>query len=344
MKTRKRKDPLPDKPVEPDAVRYSCNDVTIEALAGLLNKNPRGILLFRDELSGWISSFNAYKKNGSDESQWLELYQGGTLTVDRKTGVKTLHIENASVSVCGGIQPAILKESLGRKHFESGLAARILMAMPPRQPKKWTEADIDAGLIDEVDELFTNLLGLQMDSDEFGFKSKVLALTPDAQKAWIDFYNEHGAEQKEQSGDLAAVWSKLEAAAARIALIVHCVRVAADDVTLAYDEIIDEDSIHAGITLSRWFGFEITRVYAALEEGEYEQGQRGLYERVLAKGGHITPRELMRTSNAYSGSSEEAEKALQGLVNIGWGKWDNPPPGADGGRPSKIFVLKEQPR
>ena len=103
IKQKKKSDPLPDKPIEPIAMRYYCGDITIEALAGLLNNSPRGLLLARDELSGWLKSFNAYKNGkGSDDAQWLELHRAGTLLVDRKSGTpKTIHISNASV---GGLE------------------------------------------------------------------------------------------------------------------------------------------------------------------------------------------------------------------------------------------------
>ena len=66
--------------------RLIVSDITIEALAMLLEENPRGLGVARDELSGWLASFNQYKGGkGADASQWLELYRAGVLIVDRKT-------------------------------------------------------------------------------------------------------------------------------------------------------------------------------------------------------------------------------------------------------------------
>jgi len=50
----------PQKPAEPVADRCYADDTTIEALAVLLKQNWRGLLLVRDELSGWIVSFARY--------------------------------------------------------------------------------------------------------------------------------------------------------------------------------------------------------------------------------------------------------------------------------------------
>ena len=41
-------------PEEPPEKRYKTEDPTVEKLAELLKDNPRGILVHRDELSGWL--------------------------------------------------------------------------------------------------------------------------------------------------------------------------------------------------------------------------------------------------------------------------------------------------
>ena len=344
VKRCKKSDPVPDKPVEPVAKRYYCGDITIEALAGLLKDAPRGLLLARDELSGWLKSFNAYKKKGGDDAQWLELHRAGTLLVDRKSGVpRTIHIPNASVSVCGGIQPGILEAALGREHFENGLAARLLLAMPPRRAKRWTEVDIDEKLRWQIDAVFERLLDMKMVSDESGGLGPVdLPLTVEGQIAWIEFYDEHAAQQAEiAGGDLAAAWSKLEGYAARLALVVHCLRMAAADETLTTCDYIDADSVAAAVTITRWFGQETRRVYGMLAESDDQREQRRLLELVRSKGGRVTVRELQQASRSYRGSADVAESALKELVDIGWGKWQEVPGGPAGGRPSRMFVLSE---
>lgn len=344
LREKKKGYDLPDKPVEPIATRYYCSDVTVEALAGLLSKSPRGLLLARDELSGWVRSFNSYKSGkGGDEAKWLELHRAGTLLVDRKSGTpRIVHIPDASVSILGGIQPSILSQVLGTEHFENGLAARLLLAMPPRRAKQWTEADIDSTLEERVENIFKWLLELEMfdDFDE-GLKPRVLSLTPEAQKMWIEFYNDHAKEQAEiAGGEMSAAMSKLEAYAARLALVIHCVRSVTFECTLESKDCIDERSIAAGVMIANWFKSEIKRVYSVMREGEMQKEQRQLLEMVRRKGGKLTVRALQRSSRAYQGDPDTAENALQELVNIGWGKWEYAQPGSTGGRPSKVFVIE----
>jgi len=52
----------PDKPEQPVADRYWCDDPTIEALAVLLLHQWRGLVMVRDELAGWIGGFDRYSQ------------------------------------------------------------------------------------------------------------------------------------------------------------------------------------------------------------------------------------------------------------------------------------------
>jgi hypothetical protein len=344
MWMKKRNDPLPEEPKEPVATRFYCNDATIEAIAEILSTCPRGILQSCDELSGWFKSFNSYRGGkGSDEARWLEMHQADTLLVDRKSGnPKTIRIPQAAVSICGGIQPDILRRVLGREYYENGIAARFLLAKPPRHPKIWTEIDVDADLVKEVEDVFRKLIEMEIvEDDTDGFTTKPLPLTSAGQDLWVAFYNEHAAEQNELTGDLAAVWSKLEAAAARLALVIHCVRVAAGDTDLESEGFIDEDSIARGVGIVSWFKYEQKRLYAAMAEDEHQSEQKQLIEVISRQGGKISIRDLQRSSRTYQGSSGTAEKALQKLVDGGCGQWEQRQAGTSGGRPSKVFVLKK---
>jgi len=340
MRRKKTETPL-EKPVEPVAKRYICSDITVEALAALLKQNPRGLLLVRDELAGWIKGFNSYKGGrGGDETAFLELHRAATLLVDRKSGVpKTIHVPNAAVSLCGGIQPKVLQQTLGRENFENGLAARILMAKPPKMPKQWNEHDTDPETASQVEAVFAELLRMQMVmKDDGGFVPKVLGLMPEAKDAWIDFYNEHGQQQSELDGDLAAAFSKLEGYAARLALVIHCVRAADGDTTLVSDDYIDAESIERAVRIVRWFCDETRRIYAMFGESDEQAEQRKLLEIVRSQGGRITVRQLMQASRSYRGDANMVRFALEELQLLGWGRLQKVD---TGGRPSEIFVLDE---
>jgi len=335
----------PGKPTPPIVRRYIVNDTTTEALAPILLGNPRGVLLARDELAGWLGSFDRYAKagkGGADSAHWLSMHNGEALTIDRKTGIPpTIHVPSASVSIAGGIQPGILKRALGQEHHESGLLARLLFAMPPRRVKCWTDADMDpateAAVAAVFDSLFTLMPVTNADGDEW---PRVVMLADDGKAAWVRFYNEHAKEQANLSGDEAAAWSKLEGYAARFALIFHLIRCVTSDSTLLDKTRVDEASIAAGVVLARWFGNEARRVYAILGESDDDRESRRLVEWIeQCKGGSVTARDLTRGPREYRSDPERAAKALDELVAAGVGRWEAGDHGPKGGRPVDRFRL-----
>lgn len=76
-------------------------------------RQPRGTLLARDELSGWLQGMTRYAGGGSDRPFWLEAYGGRGYTVERM-GRDPVHIDRLSIGVTGGIQPDRLKTLLIR--------------------------------------------------------------------------------------------------------------------------------------------------------------------------------------------------------------------------------------
>jgi len=347
---RKKGEPAPERPAEPVARRYVASDTTIEALATLLADNPRGLLLARDELSGWLSSFDAYRNGrGGDVAHWLSIHRAGPVTIDRKTGQRrTMYIPRAAVSVGGTIQPAVLRASLlgddGRGLFwVNGMAARLLLAMPPEQPKRWREADVTRDVSGRIEWLVGDLLSLRPQSDGFGGVEPVdVPLQADARQEFIAFAEAHAAEQTALGDNLAACWSKLEGYAARFALLFQLIRQAAGE---ASGDAVELPDMRGGIELSRWFGQEAARIYRDL--GDITDGPRGrqareraqLVEWIRERGGTVTARELQQGPRRFRGSIDAAEAALYDLVKAGYGKWRDLPTTPQGGRPARAFSL-----
>ena len=324
----------PEKPNPPQAELSVISDVTVEAMAPLLIDNERGLLLARDELVGWFGSFDRYAggKGGGDAAHWLSMYNGDGMQVDRKSGTpRTLVVPNASVSVTGGIQPSVLHKALGTEHRDSGLAARLLLASPPRKAKQWTDDDIDPEMMAKLAEIVNRLYDLKPRINEDGESVPVvIKLSPEAKVVWVEYYNQHGKEQVNLSGELAAAWAKLEEYAARIALVHHHVRWAASDPSLKNEELIDECSMRAAVQLIGWFKNEIYRVYGLLGESDEAREQRSLIEWIDNKGGSVTIREVQQGNRQFK-TSESAELALKELVDGGYGEWFQPP--SQRGRP-----------
>jgi hypothetical protein len=338
--------PKADKPPRPVQRRAYCSDVTIEKLAQLLEDNPKGLLVARDELSGWLGSFMKYKAKGagSDVPNWLELFSAGNLNVDRKTGERThVSVEHAAASVTGGIQPKVLGRILSGDYFECGLAARMLLAWPPRRRKTWTEAEVSERTTEAYERLVHDLHGLTMRQvSESRFVTHRRKLSPAAKQVWVEFFTDFAREQEHAEGDMAAALSKLEAYAARFALIHHVVTHVALDTT--DDRDIGSASVEAGITLARWFAQETRRVYAALKESDVERQTRRLLDWIRFRGDDgVTARDLYRSNSDRYSNPEEARAALDALAEAGAGRWVDQPTTERGGKPTRHFHLNPTP-
>jgi hypothetical protein len=330
-------DPSP-KPAEPHLTEFWMTDATIEAVAPMLDRNPRGVLLAPDELRAWFGSLDRYNRpSGGDAAHWLMMHGGRPLKINRKTDKRVYYIPRAAVSITGTIQPDTLRRVLRPEYLDNGLAARFLLAMPMPRPVRWTENVIDPAVKQGVSLVFDRLFDLSPASgaDVDDPEPLALDLSPDAKVLWISFYNEHNTEAADMTGAEAAAWRKLEGYAARLALVVHLTRCAAEP-TLG--DAVDADSIATGIRLSRWFGREARRVYAMLSETDEQREVRHLHELVQRKGGTLTPRELMRSSRRYN-TADAAEAALGMLAQARLGHWHDDDHGGGPGHPAHRFVL-----
>jgi hypothetical protein len=323
-----------DKPEEPGLERVYVSDITIERLAEVLEDNPRGVLVARDELSGWLGSFGKYKgkQGGSDLPNWLEMWSAGAIQYDRKTGDRrTIFVPRAAASVTGGIQPGTLARALTPEFLDAGLAARLLLAMPDRRRKKWTDAELDPATEKRFAELFEKLRTLPMRDGERGDKLPVAVKLDSAAKAtWVRHYDHFAGEQEAAEGEIAAALSKLEAYAARLALLHYAVRSVVQGLDCTGP--IPTGSLEAGIVMAQWFAHEARRIYAILSESEDERDTRRLVEFIRSRGGSMSGRDLQRANGRKYPTVEHAEAALDALVGAGLARWEELPANPSGGR------------
>jgi hypothetical protein len=110
----------------PKQVRARIEDVTVEAAQEVLRDSRNGVLLIRDELSGWFGAMERYgsaKGAAADRSFWLQAFNGGGYSVNR-VGRGVVAIDNLSVSMLGGIQPEPIRR-IAADAADDGLLQRL---------------------------------------------------------------------------------------------------------------------------------------------------------------------------------------------------------------------------
>lgn len=342
-KQAQRKGPPTDPPEEPELPtghRLVVSDVTVEKLGCLLEENPLGLLLLRDELAAWVGAFDRYASGGkgSDQPAWLSMYDAAPVTIDRKSGKGTYFVERAAVSVVGSIQPGTLARIFGTAEREAGLLARVLVAYPPDRPALWTDEALSEDVAAAWRKLLEALLALPPGTDEQGdARPRFIPIGREAKPLWVQWHDRHAREQVDiGNDDLAAHYAKLKGACVRIALLFACVDVAAGGDAVAH---ISADAMRRAIAVTEWFKSEGRRVYAVLGENEEERNRRQLVEWIERRGGSATVRDLTHGLQKYRGSAAAAKADLDALEKSGFGRWTHPAPGQKGGRPSPRFAL-----
>lgn len=323
-------------PEPPKMERHIVSDITVEALAAILQDNDRGLLLLRDELSGWFGSFNQYKGGkGADEAHWLSMFDGDSLTVDRKGSIsEPVYVESALVTVSGSIQPRILSKALSEDHMDSGMAARLLFAYPPKSVVRWNDTVVADSVKNNISKLMKSLLGLKRNEID---KPVQVRWSGDAKKRFIRFYNDHHAEQFKKMGDDAAAWSKLIGYSARFALVLHVAKCC-----LAGESIktpVAADTLEEAIGLVDWFKLEVSRVYEVLGDTAEQNHLRQFAEWITrTKGGICTPSQLS-SGNRSARPVEKAEQICTDLVKAGLAEWQTDETTEKGGRPKRSVLV-----
>ena len=128
---------------EPVEKRLWTADATVEKLGELLNENPDGILMNRDELTGWLKQLDR-QGHEQDRAFYLEAWNGeGNFTFDR-IGRGTTHIKNVTISILGTIQPSMIEpyfRSAMNGLGDDGLIQRFQLLVYPEVPKAFKYLD-----------------------------------------------------------------------------------------------------------------------------------------------------------------------------------------------------------
>ncbi len=186
-------------PEQPKLRRLIVNDSTFEALHQTMSENPAGVLVIRDEMTGWWSSLDRPGREG-ERAFSLQAWNGDTgHTIDR-IGRGTIHVEACCMSMLGGIQPARLRsylvDALKDGPSNDGLIQRFQLLVWPDTDSTWVYVDRppDAESEQKAARVFRSLLELDAKNP------RRLRFTSDAQELFVTWLSE--LEEKLRSGEL----------------------------------------------------------------------------------------------------------------------------------------------
>lgn len=207
----------------PSLRRFIVNDASVEKLGELLNENPNGLLLVRDELGGWLASMQT-EDGAVGRAFYLECFDGNGSFVYDRIGRGTTFIQSCCLSLVGGIQPsriAPLIRGAITGEMDDGLVQRLQLAVWPDDNSDWKLVDRwpNKAAIEAVELLIRDLDQIP---DE---PRQALRFSPDAQAVFNSWYQAHMLETKfsELHPALESHFMKMPQTIAGLALIFELV-------------------------------------------------------------------------------------------------------------------------
>lgn len=242
--------PLPEDAEEPTAPcwpRVRLSDATLEAAADLSAGNPKGLLLYRDELAGWWRGFNRYNGGDGERQFWLQAYGARSYVIDRKTAPQPVTIDRLAISVLGGAQPDVLSQMLAGE--ADGFAARFLYAYP--EPVAGFRLVTDC--VDQIGAkvALSRLKDLALSGDDGGAPDvpQACPLAGEAAQIFEVWWRGRKHESLEATGLWGGWLGKQSGQALRLALILEHLWWSASRPNADFPRIISADAMEAAITL-----------------------------------------------------------------------------------------------
>ncbi len=174
----------------PPQRRFMVNDATVEKLGEILVDNPWGVLSYRDELYGLLTSMDKQGQEGS-RAFYLQGYDGNqSYTFDRIMR-GTTSVARVCMAMIGGIQPGKLQEyirgAVAGGGSDDGLLQRFGMTVWPDVADRFEYVDEypDRSAKEEAWAVFERMSKLQSSSVD---EPIVWKFTPQASEIFINWY------------------------------------------------------------------------------------------------------------------------------------------------------------
>ncbi len=316
-------------PTQPILRRYSTNDATTQKLGALLSENPNGLLVFRDELTGFLKSLDEPGR-GQDRAFYLEAANGGVAFTYDRVERGTVNIPSLTIALLGGIQPSRFEKYVHdavneRDGNADGLLQRFpLMVYPDFSPRfEYVDREPNAEAFESAKRAFTKLADCDFDaqeaSDELGTSYLFLNFDDDAQALfaeWLPATERRAASIATENPAFAAHILKSPRTFAALALLFHCLDRAngAEQIAISYD---------AAFRAAAWLEFldaHAQRIYGLGQAHRVTLAER-LLERIrkgdLPRDG-FTERDVYRRCWAGLDEPRTVRETLALLADYGW--------------------------
>lgn len=258
---------------EPKRRIFRVNEGTVQSLTQLIAANTRGLLMFRDEMVGLMST---WESKPDERAFYLEAWNGNGTYTDVKISRGLTDASNICISLVGGIQPDKLAGYLNQtmKGGNDGLMQRFQLAVWPDEPHHWSFVDRENNRGYEKRIMGVCKVLAEMDFTQFGAKQDDFEDKPflrfdfNAQavfKDWLE--NLQNIKLKQEDNPLMIEHlTKYRSLMPSLALIFHCIELADGQ----KQDSISEKNARLAIAWCEYLETHARRIYAMSLRPEYD--------------------------------------------------------------------------
>jgi hypothetical protein len=330
---------LLEKPVER---RLLTTDATFEKLHAVLHDNPAGLLVVRDELTGWLAALEREGREG-ERTFYLQAWSGDQPYRLERIGRGSILVPEVCVSLIGNIQPARLRwylaDTVRGGAGDDGLFQRFQLMVWPDSPQgEWQNIDRppNATAISTAKRVFERLAGVSADDPiRVRFSAEAQPMFND----WLGALEKRLRDEAALAPAMMSHLSKYRSLMPTLAALFEL----ADRVDShgSWDEpAVDDKHTEQAIGYCKYLESHANRAYSCVVSPEC-RAARDLGQRIEA--GKLPDKFATREVylKGWSGldKPETARAALTILEDAGWlrkVKYESP---STGGRPSEMWQL-----
>ncbi len=330
---------------QPTRRLFKTNETSIQSMTLLQNQNPRGLLVYRDELTGLLARWD--REDGADErAYFLEGWNGNGSYTDVKIGRGVTEAKTICISLLGGIQPDKLTKYLrqAQKGGNDGMPQRLQLAVWPDEPKDWQLVDIKPNKEAKQAAFLIMQTLADMDFLQYGATQNshddrpYFRFDADAQEIFNNWLTDLQTIKIKQEDNplMAEHFGKFRSLMPSLALIFHCIDLAGGRVSGAISQ-------RAALLAVAWCDYLETharRIYA-MSESLGHGAAVNLADKIKAGAlpNPFTARDVYKKGWYGLAETKDAETACGVLVEENWLRRQQPEKAAVGRQPLADFYI-----
>ncbi|WP_129830549.1 DUF3987 domain-containing protein [Vibrio parahaemolyticus] len=313
-----------EKPKKPFRRNIYISDCTVEALCLRLSENPAGVLYFRDEFAGWLTSIEQ-KGREHERPFFLEAFNGSkSKYIQERIGRENVILERRIVNLLGGIQPKLLAPLVKQKITgvkDDGLLERILLFSVFPEPSEIQHSDVSKDYEAEfkLTEIFNALGQLHRPFDRL-----VFTFESDAQIVWNSWSIETIEEQIHIPEELQSLWIKRPATCAKLALIFHMIEQAEQHARINASKPfepylkVSKDSLNKALIWMKYLKSHTKKIFALANNQCGSVAAASLISKLNKLPPKFTKQQLSQKNWKDLTSADSREEALNMLEKAGY--------------------------